>query len=53
MRRYAPSAPFESLPAAVPASWLLSIVRNTAYSWLRKNRPAAVVTVEDLEAVEA
>ena len=34
-------------------SWLLSIVRNTAYSWLRKNRPTAVITVEDLEAVEA
>src|SRR5215831_14292726 len=33
-------------------SWVLSIVRNTAYSWLRKNRPTAVVTVEDLEAVE-
>lgn len=33
-------------------SWLLSIVRNTAYSWLRKNRPTAVITVEDLEAVE-
>jgi RNA polymerase sigma-70 factor (ECF subfamily) len=30
-------------------AWVLSIVRNTAYSWLR---PAAVVTVEDLEAVE-
>jgi RNA polymerase sigma-70 factor, ECF subfamily len=34
-------------------AWVLSIVRNTAYSWLRKNRPAAVVAVEDLEAVEA
>jgi RNA polymerase sigma factor (sigma-70 family) len=34
-------------------AWVLSIVRNTAYSWLHKNRPAAVVTVEDLEAVEA
>ena len=33
-------------------SWVLSIVRNTAYSWLRKNRPTAVVTVEDLETVE-
>ena len=32
-------------------AWLLSIVRNTAYSWLRKNRPTAVVTVDDLEAV--
>jgi RNA polymerase sigma factor (sigma-70 family) len=33
-------------------AWVLSIVRNTAYSWLRQNRPSAVVTVEDLEAVE-
>jgi RNA polymerase sigma factor (sigma-70 family) len=33
-------------------AWLLSIVRNTAYSWLRKNRPTAIVTVNDLEAVE-
>jgi RNA polymerase sigma-70 factor (ECF subfamily) len=32
-------------------SWVLSIVRNAAYSWLH-NRPAVVVTVEDLEAVE-
>jgi RNA polymerase sigma-70 factor (ECF subfamily) len=33
-------------------AWVLSIVRNTAYTWLRKNRPTTVVTVEDLEAVE-
>src|SRR5215475_3086214 len=33
-------------------AWLLSIVRNTAYTWLRKNRSNTVVTVEDLEAVE-
>src|ERR1700686_4444300 len=33
-------------------AWVLSIVRNTANSWLRKNRPPAVVMVEDLEAVE-
>jgi hypothetical protein len=26
-------------------------VRNTAYTWLRKNRPSAVLLVEDLEAV--
>ena len=32
--------------------WLLTIVRNTAYSWLRKNRPTAVITVEDLGVVE-
>ncbi len=27
-------------------------MRNTAYSWLRKNRPTTVFTVDDLEAVE-
>src|SRR5262245_7557611 len=30
-------------------SWVLTIVRNTAYSWLRKNRPATLVPVEDLD----
>jgi RNA polymerase sigma factor (sigma-70 family) len=34
-------------------AWVLRIVRNTAYSWLHKNHPSAVVTVEDLEGVEA
>jgi len=34
-------------------AWVLCIVRNTACSWLHKNRPTAVVTVENLEAVEA
>src|SRR5246127_3889976 len=33
-------------------AWVLTIVRHTAYSWLHKNRPAAVVLVEDFEAVE-
>jgi RNA polymerase sigma factor (sigma-70 family) len=33
-------------------AWMLCIVRNAAYSLLRKNRPGAVVAVEDLEAVE-
>ena len=34
-------------------AWVLRIVRNTAYSWLRKNRSGPVAAVEDLEAVEA
>ncbi len=34
-------------------AWMLRIVRNTAYTWRRKNHPATIVTVEDLEAVEA
>ena len=33
-------------------AWVLTIVRHTAYSWLRKNRPAAIVLVEDVEAIE-
>ena len=33
-------------------AWVLTIVRHTAYSWFHKNRPAAVVLVEDFETIE-
>jgi RNA polymerase sigma-70 factor (ECF subfamily) len=33
-------------------AWLLAIVRNTAYSWLQKNRRAELVAMDDLEAYE-
>jgi RNA polymerase sigma-70 factor, ECF subfamily len=33
-------------------AWVLAIVRNTAYTWLAKNHPAALVYVGDLEEVE-
>ncbi len=33
-------------------AWVLTIVRNTAYDWLRKNRSATVIHVDDLEAIE-
>src|ERR1700739_2288303 len=33
-------------------AWVLTIVRNAAYDWLRKNRSPALVHVDDLEAVE-
>jgi RNA polymerase sigma factor (sigma-70 family) len=33
-------------------AWVLSIVRNTALTWLGKNRPAALVVVDDLESIE-
>ncbi len=33
-------------------AWVLTIVRHTAYDWLHKNRPAALVFVDDLEDVE-
>ena len=28
-------------------SWLLAIVRNMTYTWLKKNRPQAVVSIDD------
>ena len=33
-------------------AWLLAIVRNAAYDWLRKNRSATVIAVDDLAALE-
>jgi len=33
-------------------AWTLTIVRNTAFSWLAKNRRRTLVAVDDLEAVE-
>ena len=35
-------------------SWLLTIVRNTAYTWLKQNRPQTLVSIDDeeLKAVE-
>ena len=43
---------FESLRGSEARPWLLAIVRNTAYTWLAKNRPAEVVAVEEDELVE-
>jgi RNA polymerase sigma factor (sigma-70 family) len=33
-------------------AWVLAIVRNTAYSWLQKNRRTELVAIDDLEADE-
>lgn len=33
-------------------AWVLAIVRNTAYTWLKKNRPAEITAVDDLESIE-
>jgi RNA polymerase sigma factor (sigma-70 family) len=32
-------------------AWLLAIVRNTTYDWLRKNRPKALLYVDDVDDV--
>ena len=34
-------------------AWVLTIVRNTAYTWLGKNRPAMLVVTDDLEGAES
>jgi len=36
-----------SLKESDARPWILAIVRNTAYTWLRKNRPADVVPIDD------
>ncbi len=33
-----------------PRAWALTIVRNTSYSWMAKNRPSAIVLTGDLGA---
>src|SRR5579872_1112180 len=33
-------------------AWLLSIVRNTAYTWLKKNRSQTVITLNEEELAE-
>jgi RNA polymerase sigma factor (sigma-70 family) len=35
-----------------PRAWVLTIVRNAAYSWMRKTRPTDIVAVDDLEIAE-
>jgi len=42
----------KSFGAVNARAWSLTIVRNTAYSWLAKNRPKAVVFTDDLSAAE-
>jgi RNA polymerase sigma factor (sigma-70 family) len=46
---------FRSIGNVVDSSargWVMTIMRNTAFTWIRKNRPSAVFTVDDLEEVE-
>jgi RNA polymerase sigma factor (sigma-70 family) len=45
-----------SLETAVierPRAWVLTIVRNTTFTWLAKNRPKAVVLIGDPQLLEA
>jgi RNA polymerase sigma factor (sigma-70 family) len=42
----------KSFGAVNARAWSLTIVRNTAYSWLMKNRPKTVVFTDDLSVAE-
>src|SRR5262252_4156339 len=44
---------FDSLKETDARPWLLAIVRNTGYTWLRKNRPADVVELDDASMLSA
>jgi RNA polymerase sigma factor (sigma-70 family) len=35
-----------------PRAWVLTIVRNTAFTWLVKNRPKAVLPTDDAQLLE-
>jgi RNA polymerase sigma-70 factor (ECF subfamily) len=42
----------DTAPPEHPRAWLLAITRNTAYSWLAKNRPHALLLVGGAEDAE-
>ncbi|HET9651800.1 MAG TPA: sigma-70 family RNA polymerase sigma factor [Usitatibacter sp.] len=43
---------FDSLREASARAWLLAIVRNTAYTWMQKNRPADIVAIDDAGPID-
>ena len=44
---------FEGFRGGDSRAWVLKIVRNTCYTWLRKNRPSEIVSEFDEEQYEA
>ncbi len=46
-------AALDGAPVERGKAWLLAIVRNTAFTWLAKNRPKTVVLTDDASALEA
>lgn len=43
----------DGAPVEHPRAWLLAIIRNTAFTWMAKNRPHAVVLSGGAEEAEA
>ena len=46
-------ASLDAATIAQPRAWLLAIVRNTAFTWLAKNRPKTVLLTDDAQLLEA
>ena len=46
-------ASLETAVVEQPRAWVLTIVRNTTFSWLAKNRPKALVLIGDPQLFEA
>ena len=42
----------ESHKDGSPRAWLLTIVRNTAFTWLGKNRPKDLIVTDDIKVFE-
>jgi RNA polymerase sigma-70 factor, ECF subfamily len=42
----------DSMRDGQPKAWLLSIVRNTAFTWLAKNRPSNLLVTDDEQIFE-
>lgn len=42
----------DTLREGQPRAWLLSIVRNTAFTWLAKNRPKSLLVTDDEKIFE-
>ena len=42
---------FDSWKGGEARPWLLAIVRNTGYTWLERNRPAELVSIDDVSPV--
>jgi RNA polymerase sigma factor (sigma-70 family) len=46
-------ASLEAATVLQPRAWLMTIVRNTAFTWLAKNRPKIVLLTDDAQLLEA
>jgi RNA polymerase sigma factor (sigma-70 family) len=42
----------ESTQIENPRAWLLGIVRNSAFTWMAKNRPKALLMTDDMKVIE-